>query len=144
MSNTVLYTVWKNTVKRDHDFYSKINIFSVKSIFSESLECVVPCLRFSNFHTVRSSLFLRKNQHFFRQIDVFTKEVKKLISRKFLSVIAFYNYFSTLCDFFCENIAFTKFLSKTCSFQCGNYGNTVWKNDKFTATQIFFRQIISV
>ena len=33
---------------------------------------------------------LRKNQHFFRQINGFAKEItKELISRKFLSVIAF-------------------------------------------------------
>ena len=38
--------------------------------------------------------FLRQNQHFFRQINAFTKEVsKELISRKFLSVIAFYSIF---------------------------------------------------
>ena len=40
------------------------------------------------------SRFLRKNEHFFRQINVFTNEVaKELISRKFLSVIAFYTTF---------------------------------------------------
>ena len=25
------YTVWKSTIKRDHDFYGKMNIFFVKS-----------------------------------------------------------------------------------------------------------------
>ena len=40
------------------------------------------------------SLILCKNEHFFRQINIFTKEVtKELISRKFLSVIAFYSTF---------------------------------------------------
>ena len=40
------------------------------------------------------SRFLEKNQHFFRQITVFTKEVtKELISRNFLSMIAFYSTF---------------------------------------------------
>ena len=40
------------------------------------------------------SPFLRENCHFFRQINVFTKEVtKEMISRKFLSVIAFYSTF---------------------------------------------------
>ena len=39
------------------------------------------------------SLFFRKNQHFFHQINVLTKEVsKELISRKFLRVIAFYSF----------------------------------------------------
>ena len=40
------------------------------------------------------SPFLRKNCHFFRQINAFTKEVtKELISRNFFSVIAFYSTF---------------------------------------------------
>ena len=31
--NSNYYTVWKSSIKRDHDFYGKINIFSVKSTF---------------------------------------------------------------------------------------------------------------
>ena len=52
-----------------------------------------------NTHSVEKyykthSRFLGKNQHFFRQITLFTKEVtKELISRNFLSVIAFYSTF---------------------------------------------------
>ena len=43
------------------------------------------------------SLFLRKKiQHFFRQINGFTKE---LISRKILSLIAFYSIFPQNCGF---------------------------------------------
>ena len=53
-------------------------------------------------------LFLRKNKQFFRQINDFAKEVtKELISRNFLSVIAFYCTFphcafatDTYCHFF--------------------------------------------
>ena len=30
---TFFSTVWKSAIKRDHDFYGKINIFSVKSTF---------------------------------------------------------------------------------------------------------------
>ena len=56
------------------------------------------------------SQFLRKNQHFFRQINVFTKEVtKELISRNFFSVITIYSTFPH-CE--CEKVA-----------QYGNYGN---------------------
>ena len=43
------------------------------------------------YHKTRSR-FLRKNQHFFRQTNVLNKQVqvtKELISRNFLSVIAF-------------------------------------------------------
>ena len=44
--------------------------------------------------SITRSLFLPKIQHFFRQINVFTKEdTKELISRKFLSVIVFYSIF---------------------------------------------------
>ena len=50
-----------------------------------------PMVRYSRAYAIWS-LVLRKNQHFFRQINVLTKEVtKELISRKFFSVIAFYS-----------------------------------------------------
>ena len=40
------------------------------------------------YHCLTQSQFLRRNHHFFRQINVFTKDVtKELISRKFLSVL---------------------------------------------------------
>ena len=58
-----------------HCFYGKINIFSVKSTFL--------------LNTVLKSR-QKHDYHFFRQINVFTKE---LISRKFLSVIAFCSTF---------------------------------------------------
>ena len=56
------------------------------------------------------SRFLRINQHFFREINVFTKEVtKQLISRKEFCVIAFCSTFPH-CDLFKINlINFPKF-----------------------------------
>ena len=52
------------------------------------------------FHSVEksSTVFVRKNHHFVREIDDFTiKEVtKKLILRNFLIVIAFYSTFATV------------------------------------------------
>ena len=51
--------------------------------------CILRETKSVGFHSVEKyhktrSLFLRKNQHFFRQINGFTKEVtKELISRKF-------------------------------------------------------------
>ena len=43
----------------------------------------------------KHELFLRKIQRFFRQINTFTKEITtaELISRNFLSVVAFYSIF---------------------------------------------------
>ena len=65
---------------------------------------IISLLKLNRYHSVEKSsktrsLFLRKNHHFSRQIDDFTKEVtKELISRKFLSVIVFYSaFFCTLC-----------------------------------------------
>ena len=56
------------------------------------------------------SPFLRENQNFFRQISVFTKEVaKELISRKFLSVNAFYSTFPH-CGLLLD--VYTKFLQR--------------------------------
>ena len=63
----------------------------------------------------KRSRLLRKNHHFFRQINAFTKEVtKELISRKFLSVIAFYSTFPhcVLCAYF----DFTKYFSHEIGF----------------------------
>ena len=51
------------------------------------------------------SLFLQKNQDFFRQINGFTKEVtKELISRKFLSLIAFYSTFPHCDTLGCKSV----------------------------------------
>jgi len=58
-----------------------------------------PWNQFFSIHSVEKSSktrsqFLRKNCHFFRQINVFTIEFpKEMISLKFLSVIAFYSTF---------------------------------------------------
>ena len=75
-------------------------------------------LMFNNHSVEKSSktrsLILCKNEHFFRQINIFTKEVtKELISRKFLSVIAFYRTFPHCDNLFSNNVALTKFLSKS-------------------------------
>ena len=59
-TKNLLYTVWKNTIKRDHDFYCKINNFSAKSTF-------------------------------------LLKKLQELISRNFLSVIAFFRIFLHCC-----------------------------------------------
>ena len=51
--------------------------------------------------------FLRKNQHFFRQTNLFTKEVIFLISRKIIKRDCVSWYFSTHCveikEFFCQS-----------------------------------------
>ena len=78
--------------------------------------------------------FILENQQFFRQINVFTKEVtKEVISRKFLSVTALYRVLfphcleSKLLSLLCQinyllisvvkNVTFTKFLPKKCKSQ---------------------------
>ena len=73
------------------------NLLSFKKNFVKS---IIACLLALKVHTSVEKYrktrlqFLRKNQHFFRQINVFTKEVtNELISRNFLSVIAFYSTF---------------------------------------------------
>ena len=76
------------------------------------------------------SPFLRENTQFFRQINVFTKEVtKELISRKFFERDLVSYYFSTV---------------HTASLQ--HCEHTLWKriNGKFALTKIFFRQINSL
>ena len=71
-----------------HRFF---HIFFVK--FREFTQCnqVLPFMHpkaFSREIISSNSLLLRKIQHFFRQINVYTKEVtKELISRTFLSLI---------------------------------------------------------
>ena len=56
-------------------------------------------------------VWLRKNQHFFRQINVYTKEfTKELISRKFLSVIAFFSTFPHCEELIWRNICKNKIM----------------------------------
>ena len=62
----------------------------------------VECLRiwFPNCGSVKGDLDLTEKSIFFRQINVFTKEVtKELVSRNYLSMIMFYVAFHELSIF---------------------------------------------
>ena len=106
----ILVTVWKsairylygNTLRKLRNFVAtdfskkfrqinvllKIELYWKKLIWRKKI-CVA--LNFSFFHIF---LWGMEYHHFFRQINVFTKEVtKELISRKFFSVIVFYRTF---------------------------------------------------
>ena len=78
-------TVWKSHQKHDHCFYGKMNTFYVKStVLLKKLQKRWFHENFvkSNHSVAKSSKtrspFLRENQHFFRQINVFTKEVTRV------------------------------------------------------------------
>ena len=54
------------------------------------------------------------------------------------------NFFSSKqfrVKFFGKTVNFAEFLQKIVAEKSWNFHTTVWKNKKFTATQIFFRQI---
>ena len=85
-------------LRKNWHFSRQINVFT-KELISRNFCKRYVRVNFLSYHTVchsveittkRRSQFLRKNRHFFRQINVFTKE---LISRIFFSVIAFYSTF---------------------------------------------------
>ena len=89
----------------------------MKKLLSHSVE---------NYYKMRSR-FLRKNQQFFRQINVFTKEVtKKLISRNFSSMKDF--SFCNVLDWMEDNLIFLDFRVK------------MWKNVNFTINYEIFRE----
>ena len=125
-----------------------------------------------NYYKMRSR-FLRKNWHFFRQINVFTEEVtKELISRNFLRVIAFYrtfphcvhaaqcrNYRNSLSCIFGKNLVqVTVLLIKSLKswFDEKNFDESkffifpqcmyihLWKNENFSLTKKIIRQINSL
>ena len=82
--------------------------YSKSFIFPQSTQ-LVACAQCGK--VVKNTItILWENQHFFRQINILTKEVtKELISRKNLSVIAFYSTFPHCVVCWKINV-FTKFL----------------------------------
>ena len=62
----------------------------VKHIFFREIVWFFECYK-------TRSRFLRKNQHFFRQINVFTKEITRVDFTKFFKRNLVLYYFSTLC-----------------------------------------------